>query len=57
MKPTSFWRAMAVAGGQLREQGRDASKVAERVMPHINDAGDRLATCLTRGSTRQGLTN
>jgi hypothetical protein len=23
MKPTSFWRAMACAGGQLREQGRD----------------------------------
>ena len=67
MKPTSFWRAMAGAGGQLREQGRDcvegvhmpslAQAVAERVMAHINDAGDRLAACLTRGSTRQGLTN
>ena len=64
MKPTSFWRAMAGAGGQLREQGRDCVEgvclgqaVAERVMAHINDAGDRLAACLTGGSTRQGFTN
>jgi len=34
-----------------------AQAVVERVMARINDAGDRLATCLTRGSTRQGLTN
>ena len=31
--------------------------VAERVMAHINDASDRLADCLTGGSTRQGFTN
>ena len=67
MKPISFWRAMAGTGGQLREQGGDASKwstcraltqpVAERVMAHTNDASDRLAVCLTGGSTRQGFTN
>jgi hypothetical protein len=67
MKPTSFWRAMAGAGGQLREQGRDCVEgvhmlclgqaVAERVMAHINDASDRLADCLTGGSTRQDFTN
>ena len=67
MKPTSFSRAMAGAGGQLREQGRDCVEgvhmlclgqaVAERVMAHINDASDRLADCLTGGSTRQSFTN
>ena len=58
---------MAGAGGQLREQGRDCVEgvhmlclgqaVAERVIAHINDEGDRLAACLTGGSTRQGFTN
>ena len=58
---------MAGAGGQLREQGRDCVEgahmlclgqvVAERVMAHISDASDRLAVCLTGGSTRQGFTN
>jgi hypothetical protein len=48
MKPTSFWRVTAGAGGQLREQGRDCVEgvhmlclgqaVAERVMAHINDS-------------------
>src|SRR5215471_19714299 len=64
-KPTSFWRAMAGGGGQLREQGvmrrsgstcrALAQSVAERVMAHINDASDRLAVYLTGGSTQQGL--
>src|SRR5262249_19871287 len=65
MKPTSFWLAMAGAGGQLREAGGDASKwstcralaqsVAERVMAHINAASDRLAVYLTGGSPQVGL--
>jgi len=36
MKPTSFWRAMAGAGGQLREQGRDCVEGA-----HISSLAQR----------------
>src|SRR5262249_7903950 len=55
MKPTSFWRAMAGAGGDASKWSTCRALAQERVMAHINDASDRLAVYLTGGSTQQGL--
>src|SRR6266566_316590 len=69
-KPISSWRAMAGAGGQLREGGMSresphlivvadadalAKAAAERVLARVGHAGGRLAVCLTGGSTPQRL--